>query len=308
MNTVSPATPLSPPRNFLGLPPDDADARTAGVIVLPVPFEETSTFGHGSRRGPEAVIAASNELELYDAVLNVEPYRVAGGIATLSPMNLDGCDGQAVADRLREAVAGWLVKDRLVIVLGGEHTSVVGAIHAHADAYEDLTVIQLDAHSDLRPEYLGSPWNHACAMARVLDFHPDLVQVGIRSQAQEERAIAGARNLQVFFAHHIHRSKDWIADVIAASNRNVYVTIDCDVLDPSIMPATGTPEPDGLTWPQIDALLARLCVDRNVVGFDVSELAPIPGVMHPEFTIAKLIYRFIGYRCPCRHRFQEQGG
>lgn len=291
---------LSEAVNFLALPEESSSPERAGVVVILVRFEATSTYGTGTARGPEAIIHASHQVELFDAALGFEPYRATGGIATRAPLDVAGCDGETVAQRVREAVARQLAEGKFVVVLGGEHTAVVGAIQAHCAAFDDLTVLQLDAHSDLRPTYYGSPWNHACAMARVLDFHRAVVQVGIRSQALEERRIAEAHGLPVFYAHDIHghedRGEHWVTGVIAATTPRVYVTLDCDVFDPAVVPATGTPEPDGLTWRQVDRLLARLCAEREVVGLDVSELAPIPGVQHAEFTIAKLIYRFIGHR------------
>jgi agmatinase len=163
-----------------------------------------------------------------------------------------------------------------------------------------LTVLQLDAHSDLRLQYQGNPWNHACAMARVLDFHADLVAVGIRSQARSERDLASERGVPVVYAHEIHADAgghpQWLDRVVESAKPNVYISLDCDVMDPSIIPATGTPEPGGLTWQQVDALLERICCQRHVVGMDMSELAPIPGLAHPDFTMAKLMYRFIGHR------------
>ncbi|NWG12790.1 MAG: agmatinase [Acidobacteria bacterium] len=301
---------LSEQENFLGLPEASSDPKAAGVVIIPVPYERTSTVGRGSALGPDAVIAASHAVEFFDAALGFEPYQAAGGIATRAPLDVAQCDGPGLSGRLRNEAAHWLGLGKFVATLGGEHTSVVGAIRAHCDAYEGLTVLHLDAHCDLRPEYLGDPWNHACAMARVLDFlplacpaactGPSLVQVGIRSQDREERAVARERNVPVFYAHEIHDQtyarQDWIGRVIASTRPRVYVTLDCDVMDPSIMPATGAPEPDGLTWQQMDALLSRLCRERELVGFDVSELAPIPGLRHPEFTVAKLIARILGHR------------
>lgn len=289
--------------NFLALGPEDSNPDTAGVIVLAAPFEETSTYGVGSARGPEAIVAASHEVELFDAALGFEAYQTAGGIATLEFLDVAGCDGAGLAALLREETRYWIERGRFVVTLGGEHTSVVGAIEAHCQAYPDVTVLQLDAHSDLRPDYMDSPWNHACAMARVLDFHGRLVQVGIRSQAKEERERANATpGITVFHAHEVlerhDAHEDWIADIVSACTPNVYVTLDCDVLDPSIMAATGTPEPAGLTWRMLDALFARLCAERQLVGFDVNELAPIEGVAYPEFSMAKLIYRIIGRRFP----------
>ncbi len=290
---------LLPPQNFMGLTGEDAHPESAGVVVVPVPFERTSTFGQGSCAGPEAILAASQQVELFDATLGFEPYRAAGGIATLPPWPTEVSDSAALADHLCKGEKSWLAQGKFLVTLGGEHSSVIGAIWAHCAIHRDLTVLQLDAHSDLRAEYLGSAWNHACAMARVRDRHDSLVQVGVRSQERSEWELAHQQEIPVFYAHRIHQNhdeaKDWIAAVVAATRSRVYISLDCDVLDPAIIPATGTPEPGGLTWTQVDALLARLCREREVVGLDVSELAPVAGLTHPQFTVAKLIYRFLGH-------------
>ncbi len=274
------------------------DPERAQVVILPVPFEQTSTYGCGSAHGPQAILDASQELELFDTVLGCEPYLATQGIATLPPLQVEQLDGESLAEALFQEVLGWLQRGKYVVVLGGEHTSVVGSICAHCAQYDDLTVLQLDAHSDLRQTYQGSVWNHACAMARVFDFHDHLVQVGIRSQTGEERAYAKGKEVPVFYAHTLGDAENasWIDDVVAATRPNVYITLDCDVMDPTLMPATGTPEPDGLQWRQLNALLVRLCEQRNVVGLDINELAPITGLHHPQFTVAKLLYRFLGYR------------
>ena len=286
---------------FLGLETHEGLAESAGVVLLPVPFEGISSFGQGSARGPAEILQASHQVEVYDTGLGFEPYAAANGIATLAPLQLGEADGAATAELVEGVVQYWLENGKRVVTLGGAHTSVVGAIRAHVGYYPALSVVQLDAHSDLRPSYEGHAWSHACAMARVLDCQCDLVQVGVRSECREERRIAEARSLSVFRAEALSQQErdglDWIADVVEATSDRVYVTLDCDVLDPSLIPATGTPEPGGLTWQQVDALLARLCTGREVVGFDVSELAPIDGLRHPQFTIAKLIYRLIGRMC-----------
>ncbi len=291
---------LGEDENFLALTEADCRPERAGVVILPVPFEATSSYGTGSQHGPAAIIEASREVELYDAALGFEPCIAAGGIATRPFLDVGGCNGPALAERLHGEVRKWLEAGKFVIALGGEHTSVIGAVRAHCEGRDDVTVLQLDAHSDLRPAYLDDPWNHACAMARVLDFCPSLVQVGIRSQCREECSAAAQHNVRAFFAHDIHaadeRGEDWIGEMLGALSGHVYVTLDCDVFDPAVIPATGTPEPGGLTWRQVTTLLARLCSERQVIGLDVSELAPIPGVHHPQFTIAKLIYQFIGFR------------
>jgi len=284
---------------FLALEDELSSPERARFVVLPVPLEQTSSYGQGAAYGPAAIIEASHQLELFDASLGFKPCAAAGGIATLAPLLADDCNGEAMAERVSRVAGRWLDADKRLITLGGEHTSVVGAIRAHAERYNDLTVVQLDAHSDLRQSYQGDDWSHACAMARVLDFHDNLVQVGIRSQCEEEHALSRERGLPVFYGEAIQTSteqgRDWVGEVIEATSSRVYVTLDCDVLDPSVMPATGTPEPGGLTWRQVNRLLARLCAKREIVGFDVSELAPVEGLIHPQYTVAKLIYRFVGY-------------
>ena len=289
-----------PDDNFLGLELADAHPDTAGAVILPVPFEATSTFGLGSADGPEAILAASREVELFDTMLVAEPYRLAGGVATLPSLDTTGLDGEGVCERLEAEVGRWIDQGKFVVTIGGEHSSVVGAARAHARRFSDLTILQLDAHSDLRPEFEGSAWNHACAIARIVEVHAVVVQVGIRSQAIEERAISDKLGLTVFYAHTIHDhpggDAGWIDDLLHKIGSNVYITFDCDVLDPALIPTTGTPEPGGLSWIQVDRLLRKVCRERRLVGMDVSELAPVKGLHHPQFTIAKLISRVVGYR------------
>jgi agmatinase len=239
-------------------------------------------------------------VELHDVGLGFEPWAAAGGIATRRPLAVsEADDGRTVMEMLDPAVGECLDRGKTVVTLAGEHTGVVGAIRAHARRVKDLSVVQLDAHSDMRRTYLDDPWNHACTMARVLDFHRDVVQVGIRSESPEDAELVQEHRIPVFHGERIQRDAarrvDWIDPIIEACSANVYVTLDCDVLDPSVMPATGTPEPGGLTWGQLNELLERLCRTRVVVGFDLSELAPVAGLSFPELTAAKLVYRVIGW-------------
>ncbi len=287
-------------QRFLGLDDSMANPETAGAVVVCVPFEQTSSYGLGSSLGPAAILRASHEVELRDAELGIEPWRVAGGIATRVPLAVtDADDGPSIAGALDDAVAPFIERGQLVATLGGEHTSIVGAVRAHARAFPGLTVLQIDAHSDLRGSYNGEPWNHACAMSRVLECAPDLVQVGIRSEATEDLPLRDKHAVRTLYANRLHdddhSGADWIAGVIGSCAQNVYVTLDCDALDPSILPATGTPEPGGITWRQINTLLERVCAERRVVGFDINELAPIEGLSHPQFMMAKLAARFIAW-------------
>lgn len=290
---------LSQEERFLGLDDALADPGSAGVVIVPCPFERTSTYAAGSERGPSALLEASQQIELFDCDLGLAPSQAAGGIATLAPLPVTaGDDGASVALRLEEAVGRWYDAGKFVVTLAGEHSGVVGAVRAHAERTKGLTVLQLDAHSDLRESYLDDPWNHACAMARILDFCPNLVQVGIRSEAEEERQRVTDLGVPCFYGAAVKArdsiGEDWIAAILEACGPEVYITFDLDVFDPAIMPATGTPEPGGLTWEHVVALLDRLCRERKVVGLDMSELAPIPGLHHPQFTAAKLLSRFIG--------------
>lgn len=301
--------PLALPaeENFLGLEPEQSSLETAGVVVVPAPFEATSSYGAGSEDGPGAILEASRQVEYYDCALGFEPVEACGGIATVAPVPAEDLfakgpapAAEAFAERLEGLVGDWLEKGKFVVALGGEHSSIVGAARAHTNRFTNLTVLQLDAHSDLREQYLGNPWSHACALRRILDFHDHAVQVGTRSEDAGEAKTARRRGVATFYAHTIWRQaeagEDWLTPVIEATRARVYVTLDADVFDPSIIPATGTPEPGGLTWNQIDRLLCRLCEEREVVGIDASELAPMEGTSVSQFTLAKLIYRFIGYR------------
>ncbi len=285
--------------NFLALSEDFSHPDTAKVIVLPVPFERTSTFGKGSKKGPEAIIEASHEVELYDSVLGFEIYKQCGGIATLTPLKERTQSGEKLSEILERKTNEWLDKGKFVITIGGEHSSIVGAVYAHIEKYKPLTIIQMDAHSDMRDTYLESKWNHACAMARILDRpYGKLIQIGIRSEAPEEPAIIknfGGR-ITTFHAHKIQKEGDKIIPkILDELDENVYITFDCDVFDPSIIPATGTPEPGGLSWEWINRFFEILSQHKKIVGFDISELSPIPNLYHPQFTIAKMIYRLLGY-------------
>jgi len=287
--------------SFLGLDEEWSSPDRSKVIILPVPFEYTTSYGKGTASAPRSILDASSYLELYDEELDAEIYRLSSGIATMPPVEFGGKRDDEAVDLVREQVMSLISQDKRVICIGGEHTIAVGAVRAHADRYRELSVLQLDAHSDLRDEYGGSRYSHASAMARIHDFHPAVVEVGIRSQCAEEAEFIKNNNVDVFYAVDLKRGKygpdtaSWADAVIGKLKENVYVTFDCDFLDPSIMPAVGTPEPGGFGWDETMIFLRALASRRNVVGFDVNELAPIHGLVHPQFTISKLIYKFLGY-------------
>ncbi len=292
-------TRRSGPR-FLGLRDGDGDLEKAGVAILPLPYERTSSYVQGSFRGPAAVLDASSQLEEYDEELEVEIYRACNGIATLEPMRFLTETAPEAIGKIREAVQGLLDMGKFVVCLGGEHTTSLGPLRAfHARHGDALSVLHLDAHRDLRDSYLGDPYSHASVMARALEFIPSLVQVGIRSHSREEVRFGGAGNVKPYYAHLIKTGKmpDWEERVLGDLREKVYITIDSDFFDPSIIPSVGTPEPGGFSWYETTGLLRRVCEEKTVVGFDLCEFTPIEGVHHPDFTLARLIYKLIGYVC-----------
>ncbi|MEW6442877.1 MAG: agmatinase [bacterium] len=285
--------------NFLGLGPEDAEPERAGVVILPVPYERTSSYVMGCFRGPQAILEASPQLEYYDEELDCEIYRLCGGIATLEPLDLFAeTTGPAVVEKVRQTVASLLEKGKFVVCLGGEHTSSLGAIRACRDRGDGkLSLLQLDAHSDLRDSYLGDPYSHASVMARALEFVPRLVQVGIRSQDAQELAHPARDRVQTFYAHAIKTGKmpDWQERVLDALSDRVYITIDADFFDPSVVPAVSTPEPGGFLWYETLELLRKVTAAKDVVGFDICEFCPVDGLHYPDFTLARLLYKLIGY-------------
>jgi agmatinase len=290
--------PWELPSTFLGLDEAGSDFATARAVILPVPYESTTSWGGGTGRGPRAILEASRYIELYDQELDREPAEV--GVATLPALSLSRAGAGAALAELRAAYDRLLdvAGDRFIIALGGEHSITSAPVLAWADRLGAgrLSVLQIDAHTDLRPEYEGSEWSHASVMARVRD-RTDIVAVGIRALSREEReSLRGADNIHVFFADDIQEGDAWIDDVLACLGDPVYLTFDVDGLDPALVPATGTPEPGGLGWYPVLKLLRRVFRERRVVAADVVELAPIPGLAAPDFLVAKLVYKLIGYR------------
>jgi agmatinase len=283
MSTIQPA-------NFGGLPPQYSGAADSRIVIVPVPYDGTSTWVKGADKGPAAILKASANLELYDIETDSQVY--LDGICTDEAVTEDRSP-EAMIEAVRRRVQGHLANRKLTVVVGGEHSVSVGAVQAHVGRYPGLSVLQLDAHSDLRDEYEGSKFNHACVMARIRELCP-IVQVGIRSMDISEKPALDED--RVFFAEKIHDSLAWMDEAVARLTEQVYITIDLDVFDPAIMPSTGTPEPGGLMWYDVLALVRAVCRQRTVVGFDVVEMCPVETNWAPEFLAAKLIYKILSYR------------
>jgi len=286
---------------FLGIEGDLATREGAKVVLLPVPHDATTSFHAGARRGPDAVLVASHHIEEYDEELGREPWacgiHVAEAVAPAAgePSWLPA----ELVDAVERRVSALVDDQKVVITLGGDHTVAVGAGRAHAARYEGLTFLQIDAHADMRDTYDGSPLSHAC-VARRLSEVGEVVQVGVRSISTEGAAHLRGLGREPFWAQDIAACPDdgWMDEVVARLGPTVYVTFDVDGLDPSIMPATGTPEPGGLGWWQTLRLLRRVAAARRVVGADVCELLPTDGLHACDVLVARLVYKMIGYFVP----------
>ena len=287
-------TPM-PPENFGGLSEEHSRYETSRAVIFPVPLERTTSYEHGTRNGPSAILAASRNMELYDEELELEPYKEIG-IHTLPA--IDTADGtlEEVITEIFTAQLALLEDEKFTVALGGEHSLTPPLVSATAKKYKDLSVLHIDAHADLRDEYQGNPASHACAMRRVVEVCP-AVQVGIRSLSVEEAQAIPHLRTSVYWAKDITRAplKSWIAKVLNDLSPNVYLTIDLDGFDPAFVPATGTPEPGGLDWMQVTSLLRAVAEHKRIVGMDVVELLPQPGDHASDFLAAKLVYKCLGY-------------
>jgi agmatinase len=277
--------------NFGGIYPE-CSLRDASFVVVPVPYDLTSTYQPGSRRGPTAIIEASTNMELYDEELMKETY--LAGIHTTLPLPVDSRGPKHMMNVIRKKISGIVALNKIPVMLGGEHSITFGAIQALQEKYSKLTVLHLDAHADLRESYQGSPHSHA-SVARRISGICRLVQVGIRSMSREEADFLSQSNVKSYCADFVLEKKNWSETVCKELSGDIFISIDLDVFDPSIMPATGTPEPGGLYWRDVLQLLKKASQSCKIRGFDVVELAPIPGIVAPDFMAAKLIYRLMGY-------------
>jgi len=266
------------------------DYSASRIIIVPVPYDETSTWMKGADKGPDAIMEASVNLEFYDIETDSEAH--LNGIHTIDPVS-----EKRSPEKLVNAVYGKILyllnQQKFPVIVGGNHTVSIGSARAFSEHFKNLSILQLDAHSDLRPEYEGSGYNHACTMARIREFGP-VVQVGIRSMSREEALIADRE--RIFHAYELYLDKTKYHEAADMLSENVYITIDLDVFDPSLMPSTGTPEPGGPDYYEVMNFLKEVIRRKNVVGFDVVELCPSPLNKAPDFVAAKIIYQLLSYK------------
>jgi agmatinase len=281
---------FSPAQSFAGLRPPYCELADAQTVILPVPYDGTSEWHSGSRRAPHAIIDASQYLELYDLELNREIYRT--GIHTLPELEPVLLNPEAMTERVLQVTRLVVKQSKLIVIIGGEHSRSRGPVKALKEQYQDISVLQLDAHADLRDTYQGTPYSHACIMRRVIEHCP-VTQVGIRSLCTEEKDFIKQNNLKPFY--YQDTSGLPVEQIVASLSDTVYVTIDMDVFDPSMMAAVATPEPGGLQWYETLNLLKEIASHKKIVGFDVMELCPSQGPAACIYTAAKLIYKLIGY-------------
>ena len=281
------------PLAFGGAMPVTRSFEDSQAVIFPVPLDRTTSYVSGTRNGPHEILQASSHMELWDEELGLDIHSI--GIFTLPEMEFPFGELAPVMEEIERLASEILAHDKFLVTLGGEHSITPPLVAAAAAKYANLSVLQIDAHADLRDTYMGTPHNHACAMRRSLD-HARLTQVGIRSMSTEEAAAAGSLATTIFYDVNMRQDPQWIDRVVDSLTDHVYLTIDVDGLDPAIMPATGTPEPGGLSWYEALALLRATMARRTVVACDVVELSPLPGQVAPNFLCAKLIYKILGYR------------
>ncbi len=284
---------MATPDNFLGLPDELSHYGRSRVAVLPVPYEHTVSYAPGTAKGPQAIISASQQVELYDEELCCEPSDI--GVATLAPLPVQGVAPGKLGGIIGPAIGRIVDDGKVPLMLGGEHSVTPAAVAAVQRRFANLTVVQFDAHADLRQEYEGEPHSHACAMARVREICP-AVQVGIRNLSAEEARWARRDSLPIFYAHQMRRDPKWMEAAIAAiATEEVYITVDVDAFDAAIMPATGTPEPGGMSWYEVTDFLKQIFERKRVRGMDLVELSPREGLHACDFLSAKLAYKLVGY-------------
>jgi agmatinase len=277
-------------KTYAGIPAVHAVIETSKIVLIPVPYDGTSTWQKGADKGPEAFLSASENMELYDIETGSEVYKQ--GIY-LSPPIEGFTEPEDVVYQVHKRVKEYILRNKFVTIFGGEHSISIGTIRAFNECFDDLTVLHIDAHADLRATYEGSACNHACALYQASQ-ETNLIQVGIRSMDVAETSVLDPE--KTWFAHEMATDEYWMDSVIEALGDNVFITFDLDALDPSIMPSTGTPEPGGMLWYETLAFLRQVFKERNVVGFDIVELCPRPEEKSSDFLAAKLYYKMLSYK------------
>jgi agmatinase len=281
------------PTNFGLLEPQDCDYRTSRVAVLPVPFERTTSYGKGTAQGPAAILRASQSMELWDEELQSEPYKL--GIATLPPFLPEAYEMEPAMEELAAECRRHMDTGKFLVTLGGEHSLSIAPIRAAKKVFGDIGIIQFDAHADLREEFDGTPYSHASVMCRAHHDGVLTLAIGIRSLSQPEAELIRAKNLPVIWGHQLDRADEFLGPLLERLPKRVYLSFDIDFFDPSLVPATGTPEPGGGQWQPTMALLRRIFREKEIVAMDVVELAPFGPLPASDFVTAKLVYKCLGY-------------
>jgi agmatinase len=284
---------------FFRLPVELCDPEKSRVMIIPAPYEGSVSYGAGAAKGPFAIFKASQEVEQLEPELGLAP--AEAGISHISPLALEGKSPEAAAKMVEGAVAAALKQGKRPVVLGGEHSLSAGAIKAVKDHCKEFTVLHFDAHADLREEFRGARYSHACVMKRVMDLGVRAVSVGVRSLSPEEWSLCREKKLPVYFMHRLKQVSGWEEMIVRELSEKIYITLDLDVLDPACLPGTGTPEPDGMSYRELFNFLRLVAASgKELLGFDLVELAPIEGEQVSEFTAARLLHQMIGmfYRGP----------
>lgn len=290
-------------KTFAGIPQEYAVAETSKIVLIPVPYDGTSTWQKGADKGPEAFLEASENMELYDIETDSEVYKQGVYLADAVTEN---ASPEKMVEAVYQTTKNYLARNKFVTLFGGEHSISIGSIRAFNEVFDNLSVLHIDAHADLRKEYEGSTCNHACAVYEASQT-TNLVQVGIRSMDKTETTVMDPE--KTFFAHEMVDNEFWMDNVIEALGENVFITFDLDAFDPSIMPSTGTPEPGGLLWYETLEFLRRVFDEKNVVGFDIVELCPNDNHPASNFAAAKLYYKMLSYKFePQTSDFEEEYG
>ncbi|MDP3730743.1 MAG: agmatinase [Candidatus Omnitrophota bacterium] len=287
-------------KNYMALEEEYSSLKKSKVVVVQVPYDKTATYIKGTVNGPGAIIDASKKLELFDEELNQETYKI--GIHTADPLPVQDLLPEAMVDKVYTSTMELLKANKFPVILGGEHSLSIGSVRAFKEIYPDLSVLHLDAHYDMRDEYFGSKFNHGCVARRISEMC-SIVQTGMRSLSKEEKDFLSSQangKVKAVNVYDILEMPLWKDTISHSLSEHVYVSIDLDVFDPSLVPAVGTPEPGGIGWYETLDLLREVSKDRKIAGFDVVELCPIKGQVSSDFLAAKLIYRLLGYIFPAK--------